>query len=359
MAWLQPWAGWLQGDLAGVPRDYQSHVLDWQEQRTRRAVLGVMTLFVVVAALKSALVLSGVWPVESPGWTYLALTLAMAVATAAYVRARSTPVQAGVATVFLAALVLLAFGPLGTLQGRMHHGEIGLLLILPLIGLPLLVLLRSALVLAFACALLTGWFLWHSGWPPDGKLGFAVNMGVAIFGGMMLRVFRANMSIDFLRSMETAIREATTDSLTGLMNRPGWFRAAEDALRRLKAGGQPATLVFIDLDDFKKLNDTHGHAVGDEALRRTGHALAARLGAGALAGRIGGEEFVCLLPDMQPAQARRLIDRVRADLAVGTLPVTFSAGEAELRPEDDMQTLMTRADSAMYAIKHQRREQAH
>jgi diguanylate cyclase (GGDEF)-like protein len=353
--WLQRWASLLDGEMAEFPREYRERVVEWQERKTRYALVGIMRLFAAVGLFKTLLVLAGLWQAASPAWLYVVLTVAMALAAHGYRRTRGILAEAAVAGGFLLALMLLTFDPQAFVRGDIGGG-LGLLLLLPAIGIPLLVLLRSALVLASACVLACAWFLAHSGWPASWKLAFGVNMAVAVWGGMMLRVFRANMSVGFIRSMEAAILQATTDSLTGLMNRQGWFKAAELALQEVRGGGRVASLLFIDLDDFKKLNDTHGHAVGDEALRRTGQVLAARLNPGALAARIGGEEFVCLLPDQLPEQARRLAERLSAELKAGPMPITFSAGVAEYQPGDGLGDLMARADAAMYAAKQRGRD---
>jgi diguanylate cyclase (GGDEF)-like protein len=353
--WLQRWASLLDGEMAEFPREYRERVVEWQERKTRYALVGIMRLFAAVGLFKTLLVLAGLWQAASPAWLYVVLTVAMALAAHGYRRTRGILAEAAVAGGFLLALMLLTFDPQAFVRGDIGGG-LGLLLLLPAIGIPLLVLLRSALVLASACVLACAWFLAHSGWPASWKLAFGVNMAVAVWGGMMLRVFRANMSVGFIRSMEAAILQATTDSLTGLMNRQGWFKAAELALQEVRGGGRVASLLFIDLDDFKKLNDTHGHAVGDEVLRRTGQVLAARLNPGALAARIGGEEFVCLLPDQLPEQARRLAERLSAELKAGPMPITFSAGVAEYQPGDGLGDLMARADAAMYAAKQRGRD---
>lgn len=353
--WVQRWAALVDGRIAEFPPQYRERVLAWQQRRTRSALLSLMSLFVAVAAVKAALVVAGLWPVASPGWVYVVLAGVMALAAIAYRRARGTLAEAVPALVFLVALLLLNFDPRLFLLGEVQGG-LGLVLLLAAIGIPVLVLLRSALVLALVCTLVAVWFLAHSDWSLTWQLGFCFNLAVALLGGMMLRVYRANMSVGFIRSMESAILQASTDSLTGLMNRQGWFKSAEALLQELHARGGVASLLFLDLDEFKKLNDTHGHAMGDKVLRRTGQVLAARLNAGALAARIGGEEFVCLLPGQTPEQARRLAERLGADLRGGPLPVTFSAGVAQVRPGDTLGALMARADAAMYAAKEAGRD---
>ena len=353
--WVQRWAALVDGRIAEFPPQYRERVLAWQQRRTRSALLSLMSLFIAVAAVKAALVVAGLWPVASPGWVYVVLAGVMALAANAYRRARGTLAEAVPALVFLVALLLLNFDPRLFLLGKVQGGQ-GLVLLLAAIGIPVLVLLRSALVLALVCTLVAVWFLAHSDWSLTWQLGFCFNLAVALLGGMMLRVYRANMSVGFIRSMESAILQASTDSLTGLMNRQGWFKSAEALLQELHARGGVASLLFLDLDEFKKLNDTHGHAMGDKVLRRTGQVLAARLNAGALAARIGGEEFVCLLPGQTPEQARRLAERLGADLRGGPLPVTFSAGVAPVQPGDTLGALMARADAAMYAAKEAGRD---
>ncbi len=150
-------------------------------------------------------------------------------------------------------------------------------------------------------------------------------------------------------------RVAETDPLTGIANR----RALADAGRRARAAG-PLALLLFDLDHFKRVNDTYGHAIGDAVL--VGFCAAARqvLPEGAAFGRLGGEEFACLLPGAGTAEAARVAETVRLAVAamrpdlVPGLAVTVSVGVA--RGTGDFDTLLGLADRALYQAKAQGRD---
>jgi diguanylate cyclase (GGDEF)-like protein len=154
-------------------------------------------------------------------------------------------------------------------------------------------------------------------------------------------------------------QQALVDELTGVANR----RQCEDAIHTeiVRAGrfGTPLTLVVADLDDFKTINDRHGHAVGDDVLREFASVLRATVRETDLAGRWGGEEFLLLLPGADAAGGAQLADRIRATLAERSflgrdgevVRVTCSFGVAQLRPADDGRELFAAADRALYRAK--------
>ena len=165
-----------------------------------------------------------------------------------------------------------------------------------------------------------------------------------------------------LRNLAIAEARAATDALTGLANR----RALDDTLKRLIAHAgrtmTPLSLVLMDLDKFKRINDMHGHERGDEVLAAVGALLGKALRASDVAGRSGGEEFLVLLPDTDREGAARAAETVR--LALHTLavpgleePVTASFGVASY-PEDatDAVTLLRACDRALYAAKRDGRD---
>ena len=166
-----------------------------------------------------------------------------------------------------------------------------------------------------------------------------------------------------LRHLAVAERRASTDGLTGLAN----ARAVQEALPRMlaQAGRQasPISAVLLDLDHFKKINDTHGHQAGDETLAAVGQLLRRIVRTSDLAGRWGGEEFVLLLPDTDSAGAAILAEKVRtavAELIVPGLPapVTASFGVASYPEHAGSGTELVRAaDTALYAAKHAGRDQ--
>jgi len=152
-------------------------------------------------------------------------------------------------------------------------------------------------------------------------------------------------------------RLADTDALTGLLNRRGLDKAEERLLRRPSDGTMLAALVF-DLDHFKSVNDRHGHAFGDEALRSLGRLLAERFDGEAAAARIGGEEFVALLPVRNPRAAaaaaeglRRVFAEREVRLGDSVDRCTLSVGVAVASSPGDLRGLILRADDALYRAK--------
>ncbi len=166
--------------------------------------------------------------------------------------------------------------------------------------------------------------------------------------------------------IETYLSEARTDPLTELANR----RALDDELaccvaRRNRRGG-PVSLMFLDVDHFKKLNDRHGHVAGDTVLRNLARVLQATMRQTDLVARFGGEEFAIVLPDTNIDEARQAAVRVRDAAREATftyektrLPVTISVGVAELLAGEDAATLLARADEAVYASKEAGRDRAY
>jgi diguanylate cyclase (GGDEF)-like protein len=162
-----------------------------------------------------------------------------------------------------------------------------------------------------------------------------------------------------LRSMRRINRLALTDSLTGVANRRHVEVAAGQALENARTADEPLAVLTFDLDWFKRINDGHGHARGDQVLVRVARACEAVLRQNDLLGRMGGEEFIVLLPntpsDAALLVAERLRDSVhRLDLSdiAQDLGVTISLGLAMLRPQDDgVHDVIDRADAALYRAK--------
>ena len=151
---------------------------------------------------------------------------------------------------------------------------------------------------------------------------------------------------------------ATQDPLTGLPNRQHLQELIERECKRLERGGQPFSLALVDLDHFKRINDRHGHANGDEVLRSFAAAACAVLRETDMIGRWGGEEFLVLMPDTTLPAATNGLERLRAHIArkplVAGLPdlqVTFSAGIAVHRVGCGLDRTLERSDRALYAAK--------
>jgi diguanylate cyclase (GGDEF)-like protein len=152
---------------------------------------------------------------------------------------------------------------------------------------------------------------------------------------------------------------ASIDALTGLYNRRKFREQLEQTLLKTLETGAPLSLVFVDLDHFKRINDTHGHQSGDEVLRGVAEVVRARLREGDVAGRLGGEEFAVFMPETALAAAADWAEGLRAAVAAARhridaleLAVTVSLGVAAWRPERPTSAdLMRAADEQLYAAK--------
>lgn len=159
---------------------------------------------------------------------------------------------------------------------------------------------------------------------------------------------------------EEARHAAVCDHLTGIGNRRAFFDAAETELRRWRRLPRPLTLVLIDADHFKKINDTHGHSAGDAVLRHIARLMGATFRQVDVVARIGGEEFAVLLPSADLASAQRVAERLRATLEAqpaltdaGPVGCTVSIGVATMdEATPSVEALLKRADEALYAAKH-------
>lgn len=150
----------------------------------------------------------------------------------------------------------------------------------------------------------------------------------------------------------SAMRAALTDALTGVPNRRHILELAEQALANHETGGEALTVVLLDLDHFKRINDAHGHQAGDAVLQHFCHQAQQYLRPRDGWGRFGGEEFLLLLPGADAQAAAAVVERLRAmQPDTGVPDYTFSAGVARAQPGEPLQHLLSRADAALYAAK--------
>lgn len=156
---------------------------------------------------------------------------------------------------------------------------------------------------------------------------------------------------------------AQIDPLTGILNRAGFRMEAERQLQRCMGNGAPAAVLLLDLDHFKKVNDTHGHDGGDRLLRRFVKSTRQTLCSDDVLARYGGEEFCALMPGATLAAAaetaeriRVQFERVRVDAGKAAFGTTVSIGVAEIAlPDETLDAAIARADRALYQAKHQGR----
>lgn len=163
---------------------------------------------------------------------------------------------------------------------------------------------------------------------------------------------------DLRRARDAAMLAAITDPLTELPNRRFVFERLQALLAQAQAAGRPLTVVLIDLDEFKAINDQHGHAVGDQVLVGFSQRLAQSVRQRDAVGRIGGEEFLLVLTDTGHEGALRVINELRSLFATDTLPhlppgvrIGFSTGIAQADANDTADSLWQRADRGLYRAK--------
>jgi diguanylate cyclase (GGDEF)-like protein len=176
--------------------------------------------------------------------------------------------------------------------------------------------------------------LWFSALP--GSLVIWIMVSLALF----------SVAESVGRAVDRLHVQISTDALTEVLNRAGMVTVATRAIQAAHRSGQPLSLVVLDLDDFKLVNDTLGHAEGDRVLKAVSASWRSQLRAGDELARMGGDEFVAVLPGTAAMAACGVAERLAA--AAG---FACSAGVSELKPGDDLDTLLARADKDMYRAK--------
>ncbi len=183
----------------------------------------------------------------------------------------------------------------------------------------------------------------------------AKNMLVMLSG----RVRFGNDAVKFSFHLQNEFESlAYVDGLTGLHNRRWLDQAFRRQVDRGLRDKRPLSILMIDIDHFKKFNDSYGHLMGDVTLRTVATVLQDTVRPGDLLARYGGEEFSVLLPETDAAQAKVVAERLREAVAQprenddGEMPrITISIGEAQLRPDDVLEQIIERADEALYQAK--------
>lgn len=209
---------------------------------------------------------------------------------------------------------------------------------------------------------------------PEGRLSeahLAMEMGIADYvtdppdvaeltARLRVQLRRKHYSDRLRSAMDDTLAMAVTDPLTGLYNRRYANNHLESLIARQEAVGQGLAAMALDLDRFKAINDTHGHAAGDEVLREFARRLRESVRGIDLVARTGGEEFLVVMPDIAPEHAESVAERVRRSVESAGFPlpglavpldVTVSIGLAFHRPGDPASALLERADAALYASK--------
>jgi diguanylate cyclase (GGDEF)-like protein len=187
------------------------------------------------------------------------------------------------------------------------------------------------------------------------------------------RIVRLEIATDITdrKTVEQALLEARrqaealarTDDLTGLSNRRAFFELGEQILRQARRGGSEVSVIMFDIDYFKSINDTYGHATGDRVLRKVARVVGRRVRDCDVFARLGGEEFGLLLPDTRLAQALATAERLRSEIGTASvkqngqlISCTASFGIAMCRKgRSSLDQLLAAADHALFRAKHQGR----
>lgn len=188
-------------------------------------------------------------------------------------------------------------------------------------------------------------------------------LSAGAYEAVLLMLGLADRALLLRRERDQAQRLAELDSLTLLLNRRAWERRLQELASVSRARGAALSVVFIDLDHFKKLNDALGHDAGDQALLAVAQALRAALRPRDVLGRYGGEEFVAVLPECPASGAMIIAERLRGAVRQLDLPVdrnglllSASIGVATRTADESVSAMIARADQAMYAAKRQGRD---
>lgn len=201
-----------------------------------------------------------------------------------------------------------------------------------------------------------------------GLVGLVLLFNVyAIYQQLQIRRMQLTLTdqVSALDKMEARTEEvyklALMDALTGLYNRRCGEQRLAAEVARTQRSGLPLTVIMLDLDDLKTVNDKYGHAAGDELLKHFALRLNKAIRGSDLAVRLGGDEFMLLLPECKPDEVRHVVSRLSGmtiDLEGQAVPVTFSAGWANYVPGEAPEELLKRADAALYVNKRAGKEQA-
>ncbi len=177
----------------------------------------------------------------------------------------------------------------------------------------------------------------------------------AMFGGIIV-LYAYSLTRGLERARQSLEQERSTDMLTGLLNRRALYERAEELFRRLERSDQPLVVVFADVDRFKRVNDTHGHHIGDRVLAEVARVLNTSVRGSDIVGRFGGDEFILILPntplDGGTTVAQRLQQALRRWTDEQQLDLSLSIGLGEAPAHGrDLKTVLEQVDKAMYLSK--------
>ena len=248
----------------------------------------------------------------------------------------------------LALIGIAVFATLSIIRFRTSPGlSFGVLYLVPISFFTWFIGLGPGIVTALSSALLLLLFDLMHGVRAHPYWDTLMNVAMFVFMVFILAEVRA------LYERERDLSH--TDVLTGLLNRRAFLEGLDRERARHRRFPRPLTLVYLDLDNFKGVNDTHGHAAGDELLRAVAQAMSASVRDVDAVGRLGGDEFAILMPETDSDASRLAVEKVHKrlqEVVAGQWPVTFSVGAVTFEAVPDAAEEMIRlADALMYEVK--------
>lgn len=351
--------GWLNGRVDDLAPEQRKELIAQQDAHSRRylVILFLATAMLLLIGAVGELLRGG-----PSAWQLLSWRLALAVTSAGLAAAIgcgriSEDLSAGLAVLGVG---LISVGlVLGTRAEPAHTSlvQVGVML-LAMMVLPLTTGIRSTmgvvavLVLPLLCLL-----AWRQQTPAAWWNALAMAaLGVA--AGLFMRRERLQIALELFELRRQLELRADLDMLTGLLNREGWFRSAREVFTLTRNARRPLSLAYLDLDHFKQINDDFGHAAGDVALAAVADTMRRHSRRQDVLGRLGGEEFVLLMPGVNEQAAVQLVqalcEAVRAVPAPRT--ITFSAGVCQVRITETLEAAMRRADQALLQAKREGRD---
>jgi diguanylate cyclase (GGDEF)-like protein len=351
--------GWLNGRVDDLAAEQREELIAQQHEQSRRYVvilfLAMPSLFLIGGLrdlVQDLQLVSRSVPIR------MALSLLM-VGIGLFIRSR----KAGASLVGLAAIAGIATISIGTVltvqvePARMSFVHVVLMLVAMQV-MPLTMRTRDTAIMAAVLILPLGWLLARHQVSPG---MWATSMGALALGvcaGLFMRRQRLDIALELFQLRQQLELRVDLDMLTGLLNREGWFRSAQEVFTITRDARKPLSLAYLDLDHFKRINDDFGHAAGDVALALVADMLRRHSRRQDVVGRLGGEEFVVLMPGVNEQTAVQLMrDVCEAVRAVpAPRPVTFSAGVCQVRTTETLEEAMRRADHALLQAKRDGRD---
>lgn len=339
--------------LQGLNRDERRRLVDAQVAAIRPVMSGVVLSGAAILAMTGFFEAIGATPGIGYPWWVVELVSAAIAGCALAIRHiqdwRPRLVLMLLSTVLLGVFLSIPM-PGETVQLATRTGLFQLLPIalLALLARPLSILSMIVMMLGIAWARVA-----LHGLPATGAALYWLYTATTIGFGLMMGGFRTVYAASAFRMRQHMRKQASTDELTGLLNRTGWNRDAAEAYAIAVTRGQPLSIAFFDIDYFKAVNDTHGHEVGDRVLQMLGRILSERADSGSHCARLGGEEFVVLFIDQPPEQVEGFVMRVRGEFASAAIEydTRVSVGIAHRHPAETMSANLRRADAALYQAK--------